>query len=197
MALSKPGSEQGNILQTHPASIDQVLILTRSEGATGDRDFGELDRQPTIGIVEGKCRLGHASGSPVVAATENDIFGLLGAQRVLPLLAQDPANSVDHIRLAAPVRPDDPGDSRLEREDSAIEEAFETLDFEAGQTGSAKKGLVVGHRGGAPGNDAVLALDVPVRHRSDGTIARRDRTTTPTDALWRRLVSDRDPNRKP
>ncbi|MCD6057099.1 MAG: hypothetical protein K0Q89_629, partial [Thermomicrobiales bacterium] len=40
---------------------------------------------------------------------------------------------------------------------------------------------IVGHRGGAPENDTVLALDVPVRHRSDGTIGRRDRTTNPAD----------------
>src|SRR5829696_2736468 len=116
---------------------------------------------------------------------------------MLPLLAQDPAHGVGHVRLAAPVRTDDPSDSRLEGEDGAVEEAFETLDFEAGQSRSAKKGLIVGHRGGAPGNDTVLALDVPVRHRSDGTIARRDRTTSPADPTWRRRASDRDPNREP
>src|SRR5215212_226536 len=72
---------------------------------------------------------------------------------MLSLLAQDPAHSVGDVRLAAPVRPHDPGDTRFEGEDGAVEKALETLDFEAGQAGSAKEGLVVGHRGGAPGND--------------------------------------------
>src|SRR5829696_3568908 len=116
---------------------------------------------------------------------------------MLPLLAQDPAHGVGHVRLAAPVRTDDPSDSRLEGEDGAVEEAFETLDFEAGQTGRAKKGLIVGHRGGAPGNDTVFALDVPVRHRSDGTIGGRDRTTNPAVPPRRRRASDRNSNRKP
>src|ERR687897_2048863 len=158
VALAKPSSEQGNVLQAHPASVDEVLILTGSERATGDRDFGKFDRQPAIAIVEREGCLGHASGGPALAATEDDIFGLLGAQRMLSLLAQDPAHSVGHVRLAAPVRTDDPGDSRLEREDGTVEEAFETLDFEAGQTGSAKKGLIVGHRGGAPGHDTGVGI---------------------------------------
>src|SRR5829696_1240442 len=47
------------------------------------------------------------------------------------------------------------------------------------------------------GTTRLLALDVPVRHRSDGTIARRDRTTSPADPTRRRRASDRDPNRNP
>ena len=153
VALAESGGEQGNVLQAHLASVDEVVVLTGPKRAAGDRDFCELGRQPAFGVVESQGRFGHASRGPAVTAAENDVFGLLGAKRVLPLLAQDPAHSVGHVRLSAAVRPHDPGDSRLEREDGAVEETLEALNFEAGQTGSAKKGLVVGHRGGAPGND--------------------------------------------
>src|SRR5215213_1477964 len=48
VALAEPGGEQGNVLEAHPASVDQVLVLTGPKRAAGDRDFGELDWQPTI-----------------------------------------------------------------------------------------------------------------------------------------------------
>src|SRR5688500_16284453 len=86
-----------------------------------------------------------------MAATEDNVLGLPGAKCVLPLLTQDPAHGVGHVRLAAPVRPYDPGDPRLEREDGAVEEALETLDFEAGQTGERKEGLTTVQRAGALG----------------------------------------------
>src|SRR5688500_19223684 len=89
-----------------------------------------------------------------MAATEDNVLGLPGAKCVLPLLTQHPAHRVGHVRLAAPVRPYDPGDPRLEREDGTVEAALKTLDFEAGQTRSAEEGLSVGHRGGGPGNAA-------------------------------------------
>src|SRR3954470_12327639 len=47
------------------------------------------------------------------------------------------------------------------------------------------------------GTTRVLALDVPVRNRTDGTIARRDRTTSSAQPMRRRLASDRYPNHDP
>ncbi|HLL50271.1 MAG TPA: hypothetical protein VK356_06345, partial [Thermomicrobiales bacterium] len=66
----------------------------------------------------------------------------------------------------------------------------EALDFEAGQTGSAKQGLVVGHAAEPLGTTQVLALDVPVQHGPDGTIAHRPRTTGPADPTWRTRTGD-------
>src|SRR5215212_6851157 len=138
VALPEPGSKQRNVLQAHSTTVDEVLVLTRSESAAGDRDFGEIDRQPTVSIVESEGGLGHAGRCPALAAAEDYVFSLPGAQCMLTLLAQNPTQGVGDVRLAAPVRPDDPGDPRFEGEDSAVEKALETLNFEAGQTGSAK-----------------------------------------------------------
>src|ERR671920_1954809 len=80
---------------------------------------------------------------------------------------------------------------------SAIEEAFEPLDFEAGQTGSAKKGLVVGHRGGAPGNDTGVGTGCACPAQDGWYHRPPDRTTSPAKPMWRRLASDRHPNRNP
>src|SRR5215204_841982 len=197
VTLSEPSSKQRNVLQAHPATVDEVLVLTGSECAAGDRDFGELDRQPTVGIVEGEGGLGHASRSPALAAAEDNVFSLPGAQRMLPLLAQDPTHGVGDVRLAAPVRPDDPGNPRFEGEDGAVEEALETLNFEAGQTGSAKEGLIVGHRGGVPGNDTSVGTRCACPAQSGWYHRPPGPDNGPAKPMWRSLASDRHPNRNP
>ena len=129
------------------------MVLTGAEGAPRDRDFGELDRQPTIGVVEGEGRFGHAGRGPALATTENDVFVFLARRACCPCSPSTQRTASATFDLPLPFGPTIAGDARLEREDGAVEETLETLDFEAGQTGSAKQGLVVGHRGGAPGND--------------------------------------------
>jgi len=47
------------------------------------------------------------------------------------LLAHHPADGVDHVRLAAPVGADDPGDALVEGEHRPVHEGLEAGDVEA------------------------------------------------------------------
>ena len=71
---------------------------------------------------------------PGIAALENDVLHVLAAQALCALLAKHPGNRVNHVALAAAVRPDDGGDAGVEGELGPVSEALEPGDFETIQT---------------------------------------------------------------
>ena len=64
-------------------------------------------------------------------AVEDDVGHLAAAQALGRLLAEDPADRVDDVALARPVRPDDAGDARREVEPGLVGERLEADQFEA------------------------------------------------------------------
>jgi len=91
--------------------IEKVLALARP-----------IDRRPTVTWVysEGRMpllffndqgRLCHTQRFAVLRSVKNDIIHFFGAESTVALLAKDPANGIDNIRLAAAVRSDNGGDA--------------------------------------------------------------------------------------
>ena len=71
------------------------------------------------------------SGPRVDGAGEDDVLHLAAAQRLGALLAHDPGERVDDVRLARAVGADDAGDARFERERRRLREGLEALERQA------------------------------------------------------------------
>src|SRR6185436_11922863 len=69
-----------------------------------------------------------------IAAVEDHVLHLVAAKALGALLAQHPRDGVGNIALAAPVGPDDGGDTLIEGELRPIGEGLETRDFETLET---------------------------------------------------------------
>ncbi len=116
-----------DVLQPHPAAVDQILVLAAAKGAAGDRDLAERQRQVAVGVVERQDDLGHRLLGALVRTGEDDIVGSAAAQVGVALLAEHPAQRLGHVRLARPVRPDDRGDPAVEDERRRAGEALEPV----------------------------------------------------------------------
>ena len=93
-----------DVEQTALGAVDGVLRATVAEHRARDRDLAVLDRQSTVGVVDGEHDLGPAERGPAGGAGEDDVLHLAAAQRLRPLLAHDPRQRVDDVGLARPVR---------------------------------------------------------------------------------------------
>ncbi len=78
-----------------------------------------------IDAADGQRNLRHAQRFAAVGAVEYDIGHLAAAQGLGRLLAQNPADGIGDIGLAAAIRADNRGDARLKIQRSFIREGFE------------------------------------------------------------------------
>ncbi len=140
VALPEGGGQQRHVFEPDPSTVDEIVVLTGAEGAPGDGDLGELDREPALAVVEGDRDLRQPGRGAPLATGEDDILRPLGTQSAVALLAQHPADGVGDIRFATPVRPDDGRDARLEREHGARGEALEAVQLQPGQTRRCRRG---------------------------------------------------------
>ena len=107
--------------------VEGVLGVAAAEQRPRDRDLVELDRQQPGGVVDRQAHLGAAERRALRGAGEDHVVHLLAADRRGRLGAQHPADGVDDVGLARPVRADDDGDARLEVEDGDVGEGLEPL----------------------------------------------------------------------
>ena len=110
--------------------IDEILALPISINPAGYADFVPLGAEFLFTLREGHGNLGHTKCRAAVRAAENDIRHLAAAQGFCRLLAKDPANGVEDIRLAATIRTYDGCDASVEVEDGFCGEGFEADDFQ-------------------------------------------------------------------
>ena len=103
-------------------AVDEVLALAGAEDAAGDGDLVELEAELLLAVGD--------EGLVVVGAGEDDVGHRAAAQGGGPLLAEDPADGVRDVGLAAAVGADDGGDAGLEDESRLLREALEAVDFE-------------------------------------------------------------------
>ena len=82
-------------------------------------------------VVERDADFGDAQRRALVAAGEDHVFGLAGAQRAAGVLAQHPAQRVGDVRLAGAVRADDARHAGRELQLRLVGEALEALDVES------------------------------------------------------------------
>src|SRR5439155_1480156 len=122
-----------DVTQPHRRAIEQVLALPRAGEPACDEDFLIRDREGSIRVVEDQGDLRHVHRPAPGRALEDDVFHLAAAQQARRLLAQDPADGIGDVGLAAAVRPHDRGDSRFERQLDRARERLEARQLESGQ----------------------------------------------------------------
>src|SRR5204862_7379850 len=96
VAVNSPG--YADIMPVHPQLASAV--------GEGQRDFAESDWLARLGSVE------------------NDVGHFAAAERFGGLLAEHPADGIEHIRFSASVRPDDGSDTFVELENGFVCERF-------------------------------------------------------------------------
>ena len=100
----------GDVLQAARNLVDGEFALAVAEGPAGDRDLGVRfvpRRGVPVVVHEGEGHLGHPQGTGGIRAGEDDVFERLAAKIGGGVLAEDPADGVNDVRLAASVRADD------------------------------------------------------------------------------------------
>ena len=112
------------IAEANARAVDEVLGLAVAEQTATDLDLGEVDRQPTRGVVEMEHRLGHRESFSRFASAEDELLVPLCAQHARVVLAKRPADRIGEIRLAAAVWPDDRRDPGRKFEMGLVHEAL-------------------------------------------------------------------------
>ena len=128
------GEQELHIACAHLLAIDAVSRTGVAFDAPGDLDglgIIESGRRATVGIVEQEPNLGVVSGGTPAGAGEDDVLHARAAHVLERALAHHPAQSFDEVRLAATVRPDDAGQSRLDSELSVVAKALEASQAQA------------------------------------------------------------------
>ena len=130
MADARVHEEALDVAEAAGRAVDEVLALAGAEDAAGYGDLVVLEAELLLAVGEGDGDLGHAEGLVVVGAGEDDVGHRAAAQGGGALLAEDPADGVRDVGLAAAVGADDGGDAGLEDEARLLREALEAVDFE-------------------------------------------------------------------
>ncbi len=141
-----------HVPQAAHLAVDQVFALAGSVQPPADFHVAGDQRQVVQRRLDrsvGAGRCGHGRARDVgefqphlrrrrrlarVAAVEEHVFHALAAQALRALLAEHPGDGVHHVALAAPVRPHDGGNARVEPELSTVRETLEAVDVESGQS---------------------------------------------------------------
>ena len=130
VADARVGEQLVNVLDAAARAVEEHFALAAAVQAARDDDFGEIDGQRAVRVVEDKRNLGDAELFARRRAGENDVFGFCGAQVSDVLLAEHPADGVGDVALAAAVRADDGRDARVKLDDDLIGKRLEAVGFE-------------------------------------------------------------------
>ena len=129
--------EQGlHVAGAHLAAVHAIDAALAAFDPAADLEFGVLvegRRRGARRLLERKRDLGDIARGPGGGAREDHVVHLAAAQRFRAVLAHRPAQRLDHVRLAASVRPDDPGQARADLHVRGLGEALEPGDAEAGE----------------------------------------------------------------
>jgi hypothetical protein len=117
-AYARAGEQVVNVLQAHAHLVDEVVGPSRALHPTLDGDLGHVfptGRDLGRAVVEiGEPDLAHPHRPALPGAVEDDVLHRTAPQGLRALLAHDPLQGVDDVRLAAPVRTDDRRDPVVE-----------------------------------------------------------------------------------
>ncbi len=138
-ASTQPGAEEyvGDVLAPHVLVVDVVTGIAVALQHALDGDFriaGPLPVRLAQRIVEDQFDARARHRLALAGTVEDHVLHGLAAQRGSLGLAQHPAQRVDHVRLAAAVRPDHAHDLPRQRNVRGIDEGFETGQFYMGKT---------------------------------------------------------------
>ena len=130
------GEQDLHVAGAHLAAVDAVGRTLLAPDAAGDLEhvgIVERGRRGPRGIVEDEADLGHVARRPIAAAGEDHVVHARRAHALVGAFAHHPAQRLDEVRLAAPVRPDDARQPRLDLEIGRLDEALEADEAEFGE----------------------------------------------------------------
>ena len=116
-----------NVLQAGRLTVDEIVAGAFAVKATHDRDFGEGRTQFLFAISEDQLDFALRERLATVGACEDDVLHRRGAEGLGGLFAQDPADGVDDVGLAATIGSDHGRDPGTELDAGPVGEAFESV----------------------------------------------------------------------
>ncbi len=96
-------------------------------GAAGERHFGVVNGQPVVFVIKSDGDGCHAGAGALGRAGEDHVFGFVGAQQGVRLLAQHPAQGVGNVGFARAVGAHNGGNPRPKLKAGAVGEGFVAL----------------------------------------------------------------------
>ena len=123
-----------HVLQTAGLAVDGIFALPVSVHPAGDAHLLILDGQGMVGIVKGQRHLSHAQRTALLGAVKDHVLHLGAPKSPGALLAQDPADRVGDVALAAAVGADDGRDAAAELQFRFLCKGFEPLHFQFRQS---------------------------------------------------------------
>ena len=124
----------------------------------------ERRRRHPGGVVQGQHHLGNVARRPGGGAGEDHVLHLAAAQAAHRAFPHRPAQRLDHVRLAAAVRPDDAGQARTDLDIRRLREALETGDAQTGKTDGQRRLSLSIVLGGVVADGSRWSTPWPVDH---------------------------------
>ncbi len=122
-----------HVAGAHFLAVDAIARPGAAIDAASDlehRLVGKRLRRQAIGIVDGQGDFGPVARSALVRAGEDDVVHAGAAHRLGGGRAHDPAQGFEQVRLAAAVRPDNAGQTRVDTEFRRIDKGLEAREFD-------------------------------------------------------------------
>jgi len=118
------GESQRDVLGAHVATVDAVGAARAALDPAGDDQF-------LAAVILGvEHDLGEIARGPRGSAREDDVLHPARAHRLGRGFPHHPADRFEEVGLAAAVRPDDPGQPRLDAQFRRLDEALEPAELE-------------------------------------------------------------------
>src|SRR5690606_8710183 len=117
-----------DVLEANARTVEEIFGIAVPVGAAADFDFGEVQGEPMVFVVEREQNFGHADLGPGIGPGEDDVLGLFGTQQPDTLFAEDPADGISDVAFSGAVWAHDAGDAFAEFKTGAVWKTLEALE---------------------------------------------------------------------
>ena len=88
-----------DIEESARGAVDGVLRVAITKEGARNGDFSAVDRQTTVGVVEGQRDFGATEGRSIGRTGKDDVFHFSGTQRTCTLGTEHPRDGVHDVGL--------------------------------------------------------------------------------------------------
>jgi len=134
LADARVAQQVDDVLQAAGGLVEAVLAVAVAVDAPGDHHLGKGDGQRPVLVVKDEADLAVGLGLARLRSAEDDVLHLGAAQGLCALFAQDPADRVGDVALAAAVGPDHARHPVREDHLHAVRKGLEPVDFQSLQS---------------------------------------------------------------